>query len=51
MQEQNVLWNDGSFPSMLDSLEAFPVALVLSVSFVLLVALVIESLEQDVVVL
>jgi hypothetical protein len=42
MQEQKVLWNDESLPSMLDSFEAFPVALVLVVTFVLLVTLLAD---------
>lgn len=51
MQEQKVLWNDESLPSMLDKFEAFPVALVLVAAFVLLVALLVDFLEEDVVVL
>ncbi len=46
-----MLWNDESLPSIFNSFEAFPVALVLVVAFVLLMALLIDSLEQDVVVL
>ncbi len=45
------LWNDESLPSMLDKFEAFPVALVLVAAFVLLVALLVDFLEEDVVVL